>query len=116
MIIASPDSSPLTPRKWEQHQTLALATRCDIGSLVFRFSELAQVLRDWPLEFLAAIAVLESDPAPLGSQTPASEAPLSQRLSDINPTATRAKSLGTDTYRGAVDHLAFCAGLGGRPP
>ena len=45
---------------------------------VLRFSELAQVLRDWPLEFLADIAVLESDPAPLGSQTPASEAPLTQ--------------------------------------
>ena len=28
---------------------------------VFRFSELAQALRDWPLEFLADIAVLESE-------------------------------------------------------
>ena len=33
MIIAGPDSSPLTPRKWEQHQTLALAKSCDIESL-----------------------------------------------------------------------------------
>ena len=33
MIIADSDSSPLTPWKWVQHQTLALATRCDIGSL-----------------------------------------------------------------------------------
>ena len=33
MIIAGPDSSPLTPRKWEQHQTLVLANSCDIGSL-----------------------------------------------------------------------------------
>ena len=33
MIIAAPDSSPLTPRKWEQHQTLVLANSCDIGSL-----------------------------------------------------------------------------------
>ena len=52
MIIADPDSSPLTPRKWERHQTL----------------------------------VLESDSAPLGSQTLASEAPLTQPLSDITLT------------------------------
>ena len=82
---------------------------------VFRFSELAQALRGWPLEFLADIAVLESDSAPLGSQTLAPAAPLTQPLSDITPTATRAKPLGPDTCRGAVESLAFCAELGGRP-
>ena len=83
---------------------------------VLRFSDLAQVLRDWPLEFLAGIAVLESDPAPLSSQTPASEAPLTQPLSDITLTAPRAKSLGTDKCCGAVDYLAFCAESDGRSP
>ena len=69
-----------------------------------------------PLEFLAGIAVLESDPAPLSSQTPASEAPLTLPPSDITLTAPRAKSLGTATCRGAVDHLAFCAEPGVPPP
>ena len=83
---------------------------------VLRFSELAQALRDWPLEFLADIAVLESDSAPLGSQTPASEAPLTQPLSDITPTAPRAKPLVTATCHGAVECPGLCAELGGRPP
>ena len=116
MIIAGPDSSPLTPRKWEQHQTLALAKSCDIGSLSSGFLNWPGPRGTWPLEFLADIAVLESDSAPLGSQTPASETPLTQPLSDITPTALRAKSLGPDTCRGAVEYLGFCAELGGPPP
>ena len=78
---------------------------------VLRFSELAQVLRDWPLEFLADIAVLEGDRHRwvLRHRRP-------QPLSDITLTATRPNSLGTDTCHSAVDYLAFFAELGGPPP
>ena len=53
MIIAGPDSSPLTLRKWDQHQTLVLANSCDIGSLSCGFlnwprSPGTGLSRTWP--------------------------------------------------------------------
>ena len=88
MIIAGPDSSPLTPRKWEQHQTLVLATRCDIGSLSSGFL-------NWPRS---------SGTGPLSSsQTLPYWKAIRHRwvlrhwrpqpLSDITPTATRQRRL-----------------------
>ena len=116
MIIADLDSSPFTPRRWERLQTLALASSCDIGSLPSGFLNWPRPSRTslsspWP-----ALRNWKANQAPLGSQTPVSESSLTQPPSDITPTAIRAKSLGTDTCRGAVDHLAVCAKLGGRPP
>ena len=82
---------------------------------VLRFSELAQVLRDRPLEFLAGIAVLESELGVFGfSDTGlrgASHATLIRHYPDCNPPESRS----TDTCRGAVEYLAFCAELGGPP-
>ena len=83
---------------------------------VLRFSDLARPSGTGPSSPWPALRYWKANQASLGSPTPASEAPLSQPLSDIIPTAPRAKSLGTATCRGAGECLAFCAKLGGPPP
>ena len=83
---------------------------------VLRFSELAGSQRTGPLSSSPALRYWQANQAPLGSQTLAPAAPLTQPLSDITLTAPRAKSLGTDACRSAVEYFAFCAVPGGRPP
>ena len=116
MTIADPDPSPLTPRKWERHQTLVLATSCDIGSLSCGFLNWPRPSAIGPSSPWPALRHWKANQAPSGSQTPVSESSLTLPPSDITLTALRAKSLGTDTCRSAVDYLAFCAEPGGRPP
>ncbi len=116
MIIAGPDSSPLTPRKSEQHQTLVLATRCDIGRLSSGYLNWPRPSAIRPASPWPALRYWKANQAPLGSQTPVSESSHTLPPSDITSTALRAKSLGTDACRSAVEYFAFCTGLGGRPP
>ena len=116
LIIASPDSSPFTPRKWEHHQTPMLATSCGIGSLSSGYLTWPRSSGTGSSSSSLALRYWKANQAPLGSQTPVSESSLTQPPSHITLTALRAKSLGTDTCRSAVDYLAFCADLCRRPP
>ena len=115
MIIADPDSSPLTLGSGSviRHWRWPPAATSAVCHPVFRTGSgpqgsaprvPGQALRHW-----------KANQAPLGSQTPVSESSLTLPPSDITLPAPRAKSLGTDTCRSAVDYLAFCAESDGRP-
>ena len=66
MIIADPDSSPLTPAEVGASSDTGAGQQLRHRQSVLRFSELAQVLGDRPLESLAGIAALESESGAIG--------------------------------------------------